>query len=395
MAYRTVKIEWKPKNKHYWRIFTSSRIEAAKLWSDLVERHFRIRRSRKKWPTKYRWAKWAKGKYPNLHSQSVQQIIYEFCEAVESATQLRKTGHDAKYPWRKPKYHDVTYTNQGARIRNNNLLLPNGIAGTLSIRIPETINIQGDLVEVRLKFGYVLITYKIDDEVRQQNTIIGVDLGVNTLIAATDGEKAILVSGREAKTTVQWRNKKLASLQAKQAKKIKGSIRYKRIQNRKQKLLTKSKNRMNDIIHKATRKVANEFPSAKAFVGKPFNGAAQKMAPKQAQQVSSACNAKIIRQLDYKLFGAIEVNEAYTSQTCPVCGARQKVGRIYKCCNFAVPRDIIGSINILSIGLNGVIASGRDTPNTIKCVYPMKNILKYPVPPQVVPEDVGQVVQNI
>jgi putative transposase len=274
-------------------------------------------------------------------------------------------------------------------------LLPNGIAGTLSIRIPETINIQGDLAEVRLKFGYVLITYKIDDEVRQQNTIIGVDLGVNTLIAATDGEKAILVSGREAKATVQWRNKKLASLQTKQAKKIKGSIRYKRIQNRKQKLLTKSKNRMNDIIHKATRKVANEFPSAKAFVGKPFNGAAQKMAPKQAQQVSSACNAKIIRQLDYKLFGAIEVNEAYTSQTCPVCGARQKVGRIYKCCNFAVPRDIIGSINILSIGLNGVIASGRDTPNTIKCVYPMKNILKYPVPPQVVPEDVGQVVQNI
>ena len=139
VAYRTVKIDWKPKNQRQWHILTNSRLEAGKLWSDLVERHFRIRRSGKKWPTKYRWTKWAKGKYPNLHSQSVQQIIYEFCEALESATHLRKVGYDTKYPWRKPRYHDVIYTNQGARIRNGDLYLPNGIAGTLIITIPKPV----------------------------------------------------------------------------------------------------------------------------------------------------------------------------------------------------------------------------------------------------------------
>jgi putative transposase len=179
--------------------------------------------------------KWAKEKYPNLHSQSVQQIVYEFCSAVESAIQLRKSNPDAKYPWRKSKYHDVTYTNQGARIRNGKLLLPNGIVGTLIIKIPKAINIT-NLVMIKVKFGHFLIICEVDDEIKQQNATIGVDLGVNTMIAATDGEKAILVSGREAKATIQWRNKKLASLQTTQAKKIKGSIRYKRIQSRKRQL---------------------------------------------------------------------------------------------------------------------------------------------------------------
>jgi transposase len=118
------------------------------------------------------------------------------------------------------------------------------------------------------------------------------------------------------------------------------------------------------------------------------------MAPKQAQQVSSACNAKIIRQLDYKLWGAIEVSEAYTSQTCPVCGARHKSGRVYQCCGHSVPRDVIGSINILAIGLNGSIVSGRSVPNAIKWVRPIKNTMKYPVKTRVVPEDIGQVAQT-
>jgi|SRR5215475_6735451 len=78
------------------------------------------------------------GRYPKLHSQSVQQIISEFLEAVESARQLRKKGsQEAKYPWRKIKRRDVVYTNQGARIRDGFLLLPNGKRGRLRIKLPD------------------------------------------------------------------------------------------------------------------------------------------------------------------------------------------------------------------------------------------------------------------
>jgi len=137
-------------------------------------------------------------------------------------------------------------------------------------------------------------------------------------------------------------------------------------------MLRKAANRIKDITHKATRKVANAFPNAKCYVGRPFNNAAEKMRRKQAQQVSSACNAVLIAQLDYKTGGAIQVEEAFSSQTCPVCGARNRCSRVYRCreCGAEAPRDVIGAVNILCIGQRDELVSGRSVPNTVHWVYP-------------------------
>ncbi|MNE68555.1 putative transposase DNA-binding domain protein [compost metagenome] len=45
----------------------------------------------------------------------------------------------------------------------------------------------------------------------------------------------------------------------------------------------------------------------------------------------------------------VEVNPAYTSQTCPVCGERNKAAdRTYQCfCGFHAHRDRVGAINIM------------------------------------------------
>lgn len=374
MSYRTIEIRWLPRSTTAWKAFTSSRKEAARLWGDLVERHFRIRRMGFKWPTKARWQKWAKRRYPGLHSQSVQQIIAEFCEAVESARQLREKGHsEAKYPWRKPKYRDVIYTNQAARIRNGQLILPNGKSGDIRIKLPTDIVLPGRLMKVRLGYGRVLIVCEVPEERIASNTTIGIDLGVNTLISATDGQKALLVSGREVKATVQWRNKRLASIQAKQSKMQKGSRRWRKLQRRKAKMLAKAQNRIKDILHKATRLIANAFPGATCYVGKPFNDAATKLRATQAQQVSQACNLKIVQLLNYKLAGAIMVDEEYSSQTCPVCGERSKHRRVFRCkCGVAAPRDVIGAVNILAIGQHGSLAPGRSVPNAIEFVRPIQ-----------------------
>jgi hypothetical protein len=90
-----------------------------------VVRHHRIRRLGWRWPTRIRWQRWAKGRYPGVSAQSAQQLIGEFCEAVDSCRQLHKNGHtEARYRWRLPRYHDVVYTNQDARLRNGRLILP-------------------------------------------------------------------------------------------------------------------------------------------------------------------------------------------------------------------------------------------------------------------------------
>jgi putative transposase len=375
MVHRTVKIDFSPSSTRQWAIYHQSRAEAARLWNDLLERHFRIRRANWKWPSKGRWEKWAKGRYPHLHSQTVQQIISEFLEAVEATRRLRQNGlADAKYPWRKRNHRDIPYTNQGARIREGFLLLPNGLAGTLRIKLPR-IELPGRLMEVRLCWHKVLLVFQCPDPPRAAlGPTIGVDLGVNTLIAATDGEKVVSVSGRALKADLRYRHKKLGRISGLQAKKTKRSRRWRKLQKRKARMLAKSANRVRDKIHKATRQIADEFPNAQAYVGKPFNDAAQQMGRRQAQTVASAANARIIAQLGYKLAGAIEIDESYTSQTCPVCGERSKHQRTYRCpkCGLIAPRDIVGCVNIRTKGMHACLLSGQRVPVVIKYKYPGK-----------------------
>ena len=381
MAYRTVTFNWLPHSKKQWDTYTNARQEAARLWNEMVVRHARIRRLGWKFPNKRRWEIWAKGHFPLLHSQSVQQIVAEFDEAIRSTSQRRRNGAtEAHYPWRLLRYRDITYTNQAARIVSGMFILPNGASGRLAVRIPHTVSFPGRLMEVHLSYGKISAVCEVPDEATFAKTTIGVDLGVNTLIAATDGKTALLVSGREAKATIQWRNKCLASMLSKQANHERGSRRHKRLQRRKQKLLEKSRSRIKDITHKATRKVKDTFPQAQIFVGKPFNEAAQKIDRIWAQQVSSASNAKIIQQLDYKTAGAIQVDEAYSSQTCPVCGCRQRCRRIYMCaaCGYNAPRDVVGALNILQMGKLGSLQISPQVPTLIMHLYPSKYAGKKP-----------------
>jgi putative transposase len=376
MSYRAIEVAWIPRTTTEWATFTASRQEAARLWCDLVARHYRIRRLGWNWPSKARWQRWAirpRGRYPCLSAQSVQQIIGEFCEAVDSCRQLRRNGHEqARYPWRKPRYHDVVYTNQDARFRDGRLILPHGKSGALRIRLPQNVTLPGRVMEVRLSYGAVRLICEVPVVPRPQRTVIGVDLGVNTLIAATDGVKAILISGRAAKATVQYRNKQLARLQQAQSEKVRGSRRYKRLQRRKYRMLGKTQRRIRDLCHQATRRVAETFPHATCYVGEPFNGAAQRIGRVQAQQVSTACTRKIINQLNYKTAGALTLSEAYSSQTCPVCGERSKSRRIFRCpsCGTTGPRDTIGAVNILALGVRGAMLPDRSLPTQIKYLRP-------------------------
>ena len=240
------------------------------------------------------------------------------------------------------------------------------------MRLPEIVTLPGRLMEVRLSFGSVRLICAVPEAAPPQQAVIGVDLGVNTLIAATDGTTVFLVSGRGVKAVIQWRNKTLASLQQAQSSKTKGALRWKRLQRRKYEVLDKTTRQVRDACHKATHAVAESFPGATCYVGEPFNEAAQRTARVQAQQVSTACTRKIIGQLDYKTAGALVVNEAYSSQTCPVCGERSKHRRIYRCpqCGATGPRDAVGAANILSLGHHGVMLPGRSLPQQVKYLRP-------------------------
>ena len=158
MNYRTIEIVWKPRAIAEWTTFTASRQEAARLWNDVARRHHRLRRLGWTWPSKARWQRWAKGRYPGLSAQSAHQLIGEVCEAVDACRHLRKNGSaEARYPWRLRRYRDVIDTNQDARIRDGRRLLPHSQSGTLRMRLPEPVGLPGRLIEVRLSYGIVRV----------------------------------------------------------------------------------------------------------------------------------------------------------------------------------------------------------------------------------------------
>ena len=195
---------------------------------------------------------------------------------------------------------------------------------------------------------------------------------MNTLIAADGRTKVILISGRAANATIQRRKKQLARLQQAQAGKEKGSRRHKRLQRRKYAMLGQVKRRLRDLCHKETRQVADAFPGATCYVVEPFNAAAQRIGRIQAQQVSAAYTRKILTQLNYKTAGAITRSEASSSKTCPVCAERSRHRRIYRCpsCGATGPRDVIGAVNILSLGVHGVMLPSRTLPMQVKYLRP-------------------------
>ena len=382
---RVVEVSWLPRSSVQWATFTAARRACGDLWSAMVALHKRIRRLNWKWPSRSRWEKWAKGKFPGLSAQSVQQTAAEFCECLAATTAARKAqkarGEEvtAEYPWKAQRYRSPTYTNQDAKVTDGFLRLSHGRGrAPLRIRLPG--ELPGRLMEVSLGFGVVRIACEVPltrvDKNVPPSVTTGNDIGVNTLIAATDGETAILVSGKEAKAIVQYRNKSLAEIDAALARYKPGSRRRKKLARRKHKMLDKCARKIKDIAHKATAAVVRQFPNANVMVGKPFNDAAAKMNRRTAQQVSQVCCGKIIEQLKYKAASVKQVNEAWSSQQCPCCGRRQKCRRVYRCqnpeCGLVAPRDVVGCTDIRSIGLYGEILTRQPIPTSIVFVRPLR-----------------------
>jgi putative transposase len=392
-AHRVVEIRWLPRSEAEWAVFTAARLEAGRLWSRMVQMHAVIRRFGWRWPSRSRWERWARGKFPALSAQSVQQVVAEFCDVLDATTKARAAQQaanvevTAKYPWRTPRYRHVSYTNQEAKIRGGILTLPHGKqGGKLRVTLPVEYPLPGRLMAVQLAYGVLRLVCEVLAKpvpaAPEALEVAGGDLGVNTLIAVTDGLAGLLVSGREAKAIIQWRNKCLAEIAAAIAHCTKCSKRWRRLQRAKYTMLDSCARKLRDLLHKTTRKVADAFPRHRIVVGEPFNDAARKMGRVQAQQVSSASNGRIVLQLAYKMFGgATQRPEPFSSQTCPVCGCRLRCRRVYQCkgCGLRLPRDVVGALNIRSLGIHEAIVLHQTIPTVIQFVRPLR---KYPATPQ-------------
>jgi putative transposase len=344
--------------------------ESGRVYSRVLVNHYRVYRRNRHWLSVWDAMKLddlaGKDDPRLLHAHSsdaAQQAFYKACKTAKANRRAR-----ARYPTRRPKYRTTMWKNTGIRRRDNSLLLSLARGQEpIRVRLPALFP-SGQVVETRLVYDKVGRRYEwhlVVNDGREPPVAPGVnvaalDLGEVHPAAATDGQESVVFSARELRSVKQYGHKRWAKLQRLQSNKVKGSRQWKKLQRRKTRFAAQQKRRIRDITHKVSRAVVDWAVQRKVgtlAIGDVRDVADGKRLSTKSQQKVGSWSHGIMRQyVNYEAesegITTQLVGEAYSSQTCPVCGQRHKpTGRVYRCpaCGFVGHRDgQVGAVNLLS-----------------------------------------------
>lgn len=271
--------------------------------------------------------------YRAMFVRSAQQIIGIAHQSMKSFFALIKAKKSGSYdkPIKLPKYlpkngrQVVIYDNKAFYEKD----FKEGyirVAQTQS-RIPTKIKNIKSIQQIRLvpKGNHVVVEvlYKVTDTPLKEDNrrYAAIDLGVNnlaTVVSNVDSPK--IINGRPLKSINQYYNKQKAKLQAKMDKEYGTS---KRKQTRREQSLTfKRNNKVNDYLHKTSRKMVNYLVSNNIntlFIGKNKEWKQNiNVGKRNNQNFVNIPFYKLIQMLLYKcaLEGITvkEIEESYTSK---------------------------------------------------------------------------------
>jgi putative transposase len=382
--------------------------ESGQVYSDALVRHWRVYRRHSHWLSRKAASKLQDaelGRPSLLHSHSFDAAREGFYNACKTARECRKQGLDNKYPYKRKRFRPTVWKNTAIRKDGYTLVLSLARGNEpIQVRLPAGLcDVAADAVrEVKLVYnrsGWYGWHVAVEDDRKPEDApgdrVVAVDPGEIHPLVLTDGEESLIVTARELRAVRQWRNKKMAEIQHKQAAKVKGSRAWRRLQRAKDKLLARAKRQLRDVEHKVSRAAAEwvrergvgtaAFGDVRDVAnGKRLNGKSQ-------QKVSQWTHGKVRAYFTYKVgeYGiAVELqDEAFTTRTCPRCKHEHKPrGRDYVCpvCGLRAHRDAVGAANILSLYLEGEM--GHVQPTEPKYRQPFRKGR-----PRRSPEDTGQV----
>ena len=366
---KCLKTEFVTTKSNLDRLFECNRI-SAEIYNDClkVAKEYSLANDGK-WIGKTQLQKQGKDKY-RLHSQSVQAVCHKYLFSRDAVFKARKAGLKNKYPYKKKKNFNTKWVDKAFSVHLNGKITLSMGTENGKRREPIIIWVKNlpahDSKEVELIYDrklMVSITYD-DGAVINPNTgnnICSIDLGeIHTIASYTTNENSLIITGRKMRSINRLRNKKVAELQRLMSKCKKGSKKWKKYNKAKKYILSKSEAQIKDALHKTTKNFVDFAVSegAKEVVIGKVEGVQRNTKRKKSKKVNQKLSnwnfGKLKNYLKYKLdskdITLKEINESYTSQTCPVCSRRKKVStRNYKCsCGYKAHRDIHGARNILS-----------------------------------------------
>jgi putative transposase len=296
-------------------------------------------------------------------------------------------------PHKKKKYFKIVWIQNGIRVRAASnieddskavLILSLGKDGNklripIEIPIPKYIYDLGTPSKVEIGWrktspggGYevrCIYTRELPEIKAQDAKVAAVDLGEVHPFVITNGENTTVYNGGELRAKRRYENMIKGRLDRMISRTASGSRRRRRLVLSKRKQTGKVNRQIRDIEHKLTRRAISDLEESgvtELVIGdlrriRQAAPSSSKSTPENPtkgrvfdQKLHQAPLGRTKHYLSYKAKrSSIYIpglqDEAYTSQTCPVCGEKNKpTNRCYRCkrCGLLAHRDAVGSWNI-------------------------------------------------
>ena len=199
----------------------------------------------------------------------------------------------------------------------------------------------------------------------------------------TDGNDALVISGRLLRSLNRLKNKELRKFQRAISKTKKNSRKRKRLLAKKYRFLNWIERQKEHILHTISANAVRwclQRNVKTVYIGDPESVRKKDCGKKHNQRIGQWAFGKLRDLLEYKLkrrgIKLTAVDERGTSGTCPVCGEYTKQnGRVYRCgnasCGFTgIHRDVLGASGILDKSENDGFTKGRKLPATVNYLRP-------------------------
>ena len=308
-------------------------------------------------------------KYLKLYSQTRCEIEYRLMKAYQNFFRRIKEGSKkAGFPRfrSRDRYKSITYPQDNSSFSIKKGRLRVSRIGTMRIELHR--KIEGTIKTLAIKRkgkDYYAIFITINDikvpEVEDTNPV-GIDLGLNSFIAISDGTKI------QKPKFMQQKRKKIARWQRIVSRRNKGSKRREKAKMHLQKTYEHSTNQSDDYMHKLSNALVKSGYTSFAVEDLHIRNMVKNH--RLADAIHNASWNRFIQLLSYKAESAglsvVKVDARNTSKECSNCGNVQEMPlstREYNCsrCGMQLDRDINASINILkraTLGQRGSYAQG-------------------------------------
>jgi putative transposase len=288
----------------------------------------------------------------------VEYALINLGKAFDNFFRGAKKGDAVGYPKFKSKRNPVqsfTVANDRIKIEGHHLSIQKCPS---VINMAETLRFAGKVNAVTISLvadhWYASISVEIGNvEVEPSGSAVGVDLGVKDLAVTSDG--GVFENQKALRSHLD----KLAKLQRYLARKVKGSMRWRKLKLQVARLHERIANIRQDAIHKLTTYLCQRY----SYIAIEDLHVAGMLKNRQLARAIAACGwAEIRRQLEYKgkRYGAliVAIDRWFpSSKTHAQCGyVNQELtlaDRVWLCpiCNDLVLRDANAAQNILAYSL--------------------------------------------